>query len=59
MKQFDLSTGEAALLREVLSNYLGDLRMEVRATDSYDYRQELKEKEDVLKELLARLARAA
>lgn len=55
----ELSPAEVATLREVLTSYLGDLRMEVADTDSYDLRQELKAKEEAIRALVDRLAAAA
>ncbi len=54
-----LQPEEVALLRRILSNYLSDLRMEIADTERYDLRQELKRDEEVIKSLLARLARVA
>jgi hypothetical protein len=55
MLQIHLSTEEALLLREILESYLGDLRGEVHHTDSFEYRDALKHKEDTLKKLLQQL----
>ncbi len=53
--QLDLSSEEALELRGILENYLGDLRMEVSQTDNMDFRERLKAREAVVKELIARL----
>ena len=50
-----LTEEQREMLREILQSYLSDLRMEVADTDSYDYRQPLKRKEEFLKELLVDL----
>jgi len=50
-----LTDGQRDMLQGILQSYLSDLRMEVADTDSFDFRQELKRKEEFLKELLARL----
>jgi hypothetical protein len=50
-----LNERQRRMLREILGAYLSDLRMEIAGTDSKDFRDELKERELFLKELLARL----
>jgi hypothetical protein len=57
--QLELNQGEAELVQRVLTNYLGDLRMEIRDTDSYDFRQGLKEDEQSLRSILERFGAAA
>jgi hypothetical protein len=54
----DLSAQETKVLAEVLTDYVSDLRMEIANTDSLEVRDELKEKEALLKSLLSRLAAA-
>jgi hypothetical protein len=46
---------EVALLKRILTNYLSDLRMEIADTERYEFRQELKQDEEMIKRLLARL----
>ena len=53
-----LTPEEATLLTRIVSNYLSDLRMEIRETDSYDWRQSLKHDEALLNGLLSRLLAA-
>ena len=53
--ELTLQPEEATLLARVLTNYLADLRMEIGATDSFEWRQSLKRDEQVLRALLARL----
>jgi len=53
--QLSLESNEAEVLKRVLSQFLSDLRMEVRDTESYNMRQDLKKDEDVLKSIIARL----
>jgi len=53
--RIDLTQPEAAILREVLENYVSDLRMEIADTDSMDLREELKGREALLKHLIGRL----
>ena len=55
MAMIQLKAEEAALLREILSNALSDLRMEVANTDSMDFRERLKAKERYLQRLLEQL----
>ncbi|GIW05317.1 MAG: hypothetical protein KatS3mg060_0122 [Dehalococcoidia bacterium] len=51
-----LEAGERDLLVEVLTRFLGDLRLEIGNTDDYELRQELKENEATIRRLLERLA---
>jgi hypothetical protein len=53
--QLTLESKEVEVLKRVLSQFLSDLRMEVRDTENYDMRQDLKDDEDVLKSIIARL----
>ncbi len=53
--QLELSEREALVLNHVLSNYLPELRSEVANTENYDWRQDLKRNEEVIKTLIARL----
>jgi hypothetical protein len=55
--QIELTDQEAELLRNVLEEYVSDLRMEVSNTDNMDFREALKEKERILRGLVERLAR--
>ncbi len=55
MATIELADEEVQVLREVLVNYLSDLRMEIGNTDSKDYRDRLKRKEEVIKRILERL----
>ena len=55
MAQISLTQEEAAALREVLSSYLSDLRMEIADTDSMRFREGLKRQEEFLKRLLQQL----
>ena len=51
----ELTNEEAATLREVLSEWISDLRMEVAGTDRMEFRESLKQREAVLKGIVARL----
>jgi hypothetical protein len=53
--QITLTQEEVAILRNALSIYLSDLRMEVSHTDSSQFRENLKHEEVVLKKLLQQL----
>jgi len=55
MVRLELDRQQAEMLREMLESYLGDLRMEVSQTDQMDFREDLKKKEALLKEVIARL----
>jgi hypothetical protein len=53
--QITLTQEEAAALREMLGNYISDLRMEIADTDSMQFREDLKRQEVLLKKLLQQL----
>ena len=53
--QLELSEQEQALLSEVLTHALSDLREEIFKTDSVDYKTGLREREQTLKALVGRL----
>jgi hypothetical protein len=55
MPTLELTTVEASLLKEILTTDLSDLRMEISDTDLKSFRDKLKEKEEVIKQLIARL----
>lgn len=55
MAQITLTQEEAATLRDVLSSYVSDLRMEVADTDSSQFRERLKREETMLMKLLQQL----
>ncbi len=48
----ELTRREAEELVNVLESYLSELRMEIAGTDSWDYRQGLKERKVVLNQVL-------
>ena len=54
-RMIQLAEEEAAVLRSVLEEYISELRMEVANTDSMDFREDLKRKEEILKALVGRL----
>ncbi len=56
MAQITLNNEETLKLKGILESYLSDLRMEVADTDRKGYRDELKEEELFLKDMIERLA---
>lgn len=55
MIQIELTSEKAEMLREIISIYLSDLRMEIAGTENMDFREDLKKKEEFLNELLEHL----
>jgi hypothetical protein len=55
MPELKLTDDEAKQLHNVLTEYLSDLRMEIADTDSFDFREDLKRTEALLKRLIADL----
>ncbi len=55
MAQLTLNNEETLKLKKILESYLSDLRMEVADTDRKEYRDELKEEESFLKDMIGRL----
>jgi hypothetical protein len=53
--QLEISDREGAILADVLTSFLGDLRAEIYKTDSRTFKADLKEREAVLNSLLERL----
>lgn len=56
MPQLQLSATEAAMLHDILRQYLTDLRMEIANTDAQAYRDQLKVEEQFLNQLLVQLS---
>ena len=54
-RTIELADEEAEVLRSVLEEYISELRMEVANTDSMDFRDALKHKEEILKRLAGQL----
>jgi hypothetical protein len=52
MLTITLQPDEVALLRFILESYLADLRLEIRETDSREFRAHLKQREQFLQQLL-------
>jgi hypothetical protein len=57
--QLSLNEEEARTLRELLHDYLPELRMEVARTDARDFRHELIKRQDLCERLLDDLERVA
>ena len=56
--ELKLDKEDAAVLEQVLEAYLSELRFEIGATDSFDYRTGLHKQEDRLKGMIGRLTAA-
>lgn len=52
MLELELTAEERDILLQVLENVLSDLRMEIADTDSFDYREMLKERKAAIAKLL-------
>jgi len=52
-----LSNEERQVAAEVLQNYIAELRMEVGATDDFEFKESLKKKEAVLNAVIDKLGR--
>jgi hypothetical protein len=57
--RLDLTPTEATELSTALESYLGDLRMEIAGTDSWDFRQVLKGRKVILGDILEQVRRSA
>ena len=53
--KIELTPEESVLLKEVLESDLSELRMEISHTDSFDFREQLKKKQQMLTSLVGRL----
>ncbi len=53
--QLNLSSTEAAVLREVLTSHLAALRVEIGHTDHREFREMLRRRDEVLERIVARL----
>ena len=58
MPNLELTEDEAALLTELLQSHLGDLRMEIAGTDLQSFRDKLRKKEEIIKQMIDRLEKA-
>jgi len=57
--QIALNEEEKQTLVDILNEVLPNLREEVYKTENYDYREQLKRREAVVKQLIARLSASA
>ncbi|WP_029214530.1 hypothetical protein [Kallotenue papyrolyticum] len=55
MIRLELTTEDARILYDALQSYVSDLRMEIANTDAYDFRQSLKQREEVLRRIMEQL----
>jgi hypothetical protein len=55
--QTTITPEELETLTEVVKEYLTDLRSEILDTDDYTYKQALKQKDEILRVVLAKLER--
>jgi hypothetical protein len=53
--QLNLTAEEAAMLNEILTSYLSDLRMEIADTENMEFRENLKKKEEFIKKVIGEL----
>jgi len=56
MIDLKLTNEEAEELKDVLTSYVSELRMEIADTDKYEFRETLKQKEKFLKDVMSRLS---
>ncbi|WP_455202505.1 hypothetical protein [Kaarinaea lacus] len=52
MTQLDLTKEEQDTLKDVLENYLADLRQQISATDLHDFKEMLKTRKEVVIKVL-------
>jgi hypothetical protein len=53
--ELDISKDEAASLREILESTLAELRYEINNTDSYDFKEKLRERQALLERVIGQL----
>ena len=53
MVRLELTEADAEVLRDILTYHLSELRMEIAGTESKDFREDLKKREEVLKKVLS------
>jgi hypothetical protein len=58
MMQLTLTAAETVMLTEILESYRSDLRMEIADTDLMDFREQLKQREVFLDNVLSQLQEA-
>jgi hypothetical protein len=57
MVKLEMTEQQAQTLRDILDSFLSDLRLEIADTERKAWRDKMKEQEDFIKDLLARLAK--
>jgi len=57
--QLTLNSTEATVLREVLTTHLAALRVEIGRSDHREYREMLRQRDEVLERIVARLSEGA
>jgi hypothetical protein len=55
--KLELQTPEVEVLRRVLENYLPELKGTISNTENFDWRQDMKKDEEVIKSILQRWRR--
>ena len=55
MIRIELTETEAAVLTEILVSYLSDLRGEIVRTEKKEWRSDMKDRENMVKEIIQRL----
>jgi hypothetical protein len=58
MVRLDLSEDDSHILLTALESYVSDLRMEIADTDSFDFREGLKDRKEVLNKVIEALRSA-
>ncbi len=53
MLELELNEGEQQILIQLLEEVISDLRVEISATETYDFRMGLKAKKEIVKKLQA------
>ena len=53
--ELTLEPNEAAMLKDVLSRFLSDLRVEIGSTEDRDARRELHEQEDMIRKVIQQI----
>ncbi len=57
--QLEMNDEEANVLRSVIDNYTAHLEVEIHRTERRDFREALKKREKVLRDLIQRLGKSA
>lgn len=57
--ELKLELEEVELLKRILTNFVSDLKMEITNTENYDWREDMKHDEAMIRSLIDRLERGA